>query len=189
MFYRWARRLEAMQFPATAFPAAGGDSVVEAEEAHQLDGAVVAAAIGSLWVLMLVSSSKSFVTADWAVATYAPIFLVAVLGALFVRPSARIWVIAAHLAVYLGLAAVIGGVWATSAFQAIVWGAFFALLGLVTTVLCLVVWAVALNQLVTPGTALYRYATQFRVGCVALILMAALFGLSKAITIPLIALR
>jgi hypothetical protein len=186
MFYRWAKRLESVQFPATAFPAAGGDPAIETEESHELDGALVGAAIASLWVLLQTPRSTSFVSLDWAVNTYVPIFLVTVLGALLVRPPAPKRSIAAHVTAYVGVAALMGVARATSPLEVVVWGGFFALLGLVTTVLCVVVWTAALNQLATPRTLLNRYANHFRAVCVALILGAALIGLSKAITIPFI---
>ena len=186
MFYHWAKRLESMQFPATSFPTAGGDPVAETEDDHELDGGLIAAAIASLWVLLQTSRAVSFATLDWAVITYVPIFLVALLGALLVRPPAPFRSIAAHVAAYVVLAALMAVIWATSAVEVIVWGTFIALLGLVTTVLLIVAWAVALRQLATPRTVLHDHAATFRLLCVASILFAALIGLSKAMTVPLV---
>lgn len=188
MFYRWAKRLDSMQFPATAFPAAGGDPIVETDDAHELDGALIAGGIASLWILLQMTRATGFVTLDWAVITYVPLILVGLLAALLVRPPAPLSSIAPHVAAYVGLAVLMGETWATSVGQAIVWAAFFALLGLITTLLLVVVWAVLLRQLATPRTMLFAYAQAFRALCVAVILLAALISLSKAITIPLMGL-
>lgn len=186
MFYRWAKRLESVQFPATAFPAAAGDPAIENEDTHALDGALIAGAIASLWILMQAPRSTSFAGLDWAAVTYVPILLVALLGWLVVRPPAPMWAMAAHAAAYVGLTALMGIWWATSPIEVFVWAAFFALVGLLTTVFCVIVWVAALHQLATPRTILNRYASQFRAVCVALILGAALIGLSKAIAVALV---
>ena len=188
MFYRWAKRLESVQFPATSFPAAGGDPAVENEATHAVDGSLIAGAIASLWVLMQTPRSTSFVGLDWAAVTYLPILLVALLGWLLVRPPASFMSIAANAAAYLALAALTGVMWARSPIEVIVWGAFIALLGLATAVFCVVAWVAALSQLANPGTLLNRHGSQFRALCVVLILGGALIGLSKAITIPLVGL-
>lgn len=78
-----------------------------------------------------------------------------------------------------------GVIWAASAVEVIVWGAFFALLGLVMAVLCVVAWAAALRELAAPRTVLHDHAPQFRLLCVAVILAAALIGAYRALTVPL----
>lgn len=102
MFYRWAKRLESMQLPETAFPAAAPEPYVETEDSHELDGALIAAAIASLWVLVQSGWSPTFVGMEWAFFTCAPIFLVALLGALLLRPQAPVSSIVAHIATYGG---------------------------------------------------------------------------------------
>jgi hypothetical protein len=96
--------------------------------------------------------------------------------------------IAANAGAYAVLAVLMGVMWARSPAEVILWGAFFALLGLVTTLFCVVAWVAALHQLANPGTLLNRHGSQFRALCVVLILGGALIGLSKAITIPLVGL-
>lgn len=199
MIYRWAKRLESIQTPATAFPAAGGDPAVESEDSHQLDGALVAASIASLWVLLQslrsAGGSGSFVYLDRTVITYGPIFLVALMGAFLVRPQAPVRSIAAHFASFVLLAVLMGSVWVALgrhsvtgvvAIDVLAWSTLFALVALVTALLCTVSWAAALHQLSTPRTAINDHARAFRLMCVALILFAALIGAHRALSIPLI---
>jgi hypothetical protein len=185
MFYRWAKRLETMQLPATAFPAAAADPT-ETEESHELDGALVAAAIASLWVLLQTFrwAPDASVSFERAVIAYGPIFLVGVLAALLLRPQTSIWSIAGHVVALGAIATLMGVMWAHSAGEIIIWGAFFALLGLVTGVFFLVVWAVTLRLLTTPQTMLFNNATAFRALCVVTILIAAITGAHKAVSIP-----
>lgn len=182
MFYRWVRRLESMQMPATSFPGAGGDPAVETEELHELDGALIAATVASLWLLVQSRWSDAFVGVEWALFVYAPIVLVAVLGALIVRPDTSPASIALHLTAYAALAALLGAMRATSPLEAVVLGGFFALIGLVTAVLCVVVWAVATHEIARPGTALHSHAPAFRLLCGFVILSAALQSANTVIS-------
>lgn len=186
MFYRWVRRLDSMQMPATAFPSAHGDPAVETEESRELDGALIAAAIASLWVLFQSFrwAPDASVTFERAVISYGPIFLVGVLAALLLRPQTSIASIAGHVAAYGAIATLMGLMWAHSAGEIIIWGAFFALLGLVTGVFFLVVWAMTLRLLATPRTLLFNNATAFRALCVVAILTGAITGAHKALSIP-----
>jgi hypothetical protein len=184
MLYRWVRRLESMQMPATSFPAAGGDPAVETQESQHLDGALIAATIASLWVWVRSAVSLSPASLDWFVLTYGLIFLVVLFGALLVRPEASSRSTAAHLAAYAGLALVIGVFWATSPIQVIVWAAFFGLVGVVTAVLCVVVWAAALLKLSAAQAKPQNNASDFRLICGLVILGAALIGALGAVTVP-----
>ena len=191
MFYRWAKRLDSMQLPATAFPAAPPDPV-ETEESHELDGALIASAIASLWVLVRCVGAGRFGSVDWILITFGPIFLVAICGALLVRAPAPLRSIAAHVAAYGALAVLMGLMWvalgqsngANPALEIIGWGAFFALVGLVIAVLCVVAWSATLRELVTPGSVLRNHAGGLRVLCVIVILSAALMSAHKAIGLP-----
>jgi hypothetical protein len=196
MFYRWVRRLESMQIPATGFPAADGDPAVESEDSLVLDGALMAAALASLWVLfqsMRHGGSGAFFNPDRAVLSYGPVLLIGVLAALLLRPQVGFRALIAHVVAYCVVAVVIAVAWVAVAQHSVfalptadvlVWATVFALLGLVTTVLCLVAWATALRLLATPRTYLHDHANQFRMVCVALIVLAALIGAHKAVTIP-----
>ncbi|MEP7360682.1 MAG: hypothetical protein ABI744_03795 [Chloroflexota bacterium] len=192
MFNSWVKRLDTMQFPATAFPAAGGDPAVETEESHQLDGAVVAAAIASLWVLLMSarSGSGNFIGLDRAVITYGPLFLVAVFGALVLRPQTSIKSIPVYVAGYVGIAALMGlgwvalgshSVFGVPALDVVAWGALFAVVGFITGVLSVVAWATTLRLLDTPRTPLYDHASAFRLMAAALILFAALLSAKRAL--------
>jgi hypothetical protein len=184
MFYRLAKRLESMQMPATSFPAAGGDPGMDAAESRQFDGALIAATIASLWVWLRSAISASPVSLDWFVLTYGLIFLVGLFGALLVRPDARFTSIAAHLAAYVGLATAMGVLRSTSPLEAIVWSVFFGLLGVVTAVPCVVVWAATLRRLAESQAKPQSNASDFRLICILVILGAALIGALGAVTIP-----
>jgi hypothetical protein len=196
VFYRWVRRLESMQMPSTSFPAAGGDPAVESEETHQLDAALVAAALASLWVVMqsLRAGWGTDISLERAVVTYGPIFLVGILAALLVRPETTFASIVAHITGYGGIALLMGLFWTSSGrdlwiesvvAEVAVWSGFFALVGLVTSVLCVVVWATAVRLLATPRSALNSYGSQFRFLCVLVILVAALIGPYRLLAMPL----
>lgn len=186
MFYHWVKRLESMQQPATGFPTAAGDPVIETEESHQLDGALIAAAIASVWVLFqsLRWAPSASVSFERAVIAYGPIFLVGVLAALLLRPQTSIKSIAAHVVAYGAIATLMGVMWAHSTGELIVWGGLFALLGLVTGLFFLVVWAMTLRLMATPRTVLFNNATAFRALCALVILAGALIGAHRALNIP-----
>ena len=180
MFYRWVRRLESMQMPATSFPAAGGDPAVEPEESRHFDGALITATIASLWVWLRVGISENRADLDWFVLTYGAIFLVALFGALLVRPKAPSGSLAAHIAAYVVLATLMGAYWATSPIEAIAWATFFGVFGVITAVLCTVVWAATLHSLSAS-----KNASDIRVICVLVVLGAALVGALGAVNVPL----
>lgn len=184
MFYRWVSRLESMHMPATAFPAAAPEQVPQTEESRRLDGALIAATIASLWVWLRTAISVNTANLDWFVLTYGPIFLVALLGALLVRPEAPFRSIAAHIAAYVGIATLMGVFWAASPLEVIVWATFFGLLGAITAVLCVVVWVATLHKLAAAQARLHNNASDFRLICVLVILGAAVIGALTAVTVP-----
>jgi hypothetical protein len=176
-----------MQFPATAFPAAGGDPAVDSVEAQQFDGALIAATIASLWVWLRSAISTNPANLDGILLTYGPIFLVTLFGALLVRPEAPFRSIAAHIAAYIGLATLMGVFWATSPLEVILWATFFGVLGVVVAVLCVVVWVATLHKLAASEDKLHNSASDVRLICVLVILGAALIGALGAVTVPLAA--
>ncbi len=188
MFYRWVKRLESMQMPATGFPAAGGDPALETEDSREVDAALIAAAIASLWVLIQTFrwAPNASVSFERAVIAYGPIFLVGVLAALLLRPQTSIKAIAVQVVAYGAIAALMGALWAHSAAEIILWGGFFALVGLVTGIFFLVVWAMTLRLLATPRTMLFNNASAFRALCVVTILIAAITSAHKALSIPVV---
>jgi hypothetical protein len=180
MFYQWVRRLGSMQMPATSFPAAGGNSATESEESQHFDGVLIAATIASLWVWLRSALSENPASLDWYVLTYGSILLVALFGAFLVRPKAPFGSMAAHIAAYLVLATLMGVYWATSPIEAIVWAVFFGVFGVITAVLCTVVWAATLHKLPASNNA-----SDIRLICVLVVLGAALVGAIGAVTVPL----